>query len=84
MRECQHCKNCFTDETNICPNDGMPTMHTINGETVLEGKYHLESRLGQGGMGVVYCAKHAYLKTRHAIKVILPDLVGNLNRLLEF
>ncbi|MCD9185217.1 MAG: SUMF1/EgtB/PvdO family nonheme iron enzyme [Pyrinomonadaceae bacterium] len=55
----------------------MPTLHTISGEPVLEGKYHLEKRLGQGGMGVVYCAKHAYLKTQHAIKVILPDLVGN-------
>lgn len=52
-------------------------MHTIGGEPVLEGKYHLEKRLGQGGMGVVYCARHAYLKTQHAIKVILPDLVGN-------
>jgi len=44
---------------------------------VLEGKYHLDSRLGQGGMGVVYKARHAYLKTLHAIKIILPDLVGN-------
>ena len=77
MKECQHCKNCFSDEVSICPNDGMPTMHTLSGEPVLEGKYHLEKRLGQGGMGVVYCAKHAYLKTQHAIKVILPDLVGN-------
>ncbi len=55
----------------------MPTMHTIAGEPVLEGKYHLESRLGQGGMGVVYKARHAYLKTQLAIKIILPDLVGN-------
>ncbi len=77
MRECQLCKNCFTDDVNPCPNDGMPTMHTIGGEPVLEGKYHLECRLGQGGMGVVYKARHAYLKTLHAIKIILPDLVGN-------
>lgn len=77
MRECQHCKNCFADEVQTCPNDGMPTMHTISGEPVLEGKYHLESRVGQGGMGVVYKARHAYLKTLHAIKIILPDLVGN-------
>ncbi len=55
----------------------MPTAHTIAGEPVLEGKYHLELRLGQGGMGVVYKARHAYLKTLLAIKVILPDLVGN-------
>ena len=55
----------------------MPTAHTVDGPPVLEGKYHLDSRLGQGGMGVVYKARHAYLKTLHAIKIILPDLVGN-------
>lgn len=77
MKECQLCKKCYTDEVNSCPDDGMPTFHSISGEPVLEGKYHLDKRLGQGGMGVVYCAKHSYLKTQHAIKVILPDLVGN-------
>jgi serine/threonine-protein kinase len=55
----------------------MPTMHTLAGEPVLEGKYHIECRLGQGGMGVVYKARHAFLKTQLAIKIILPDLVGN-------
>lgn len=77
MKECQLCKNCFADAVVTCPNDGMPTVHTISGEPVLEGKYQLECRLGQGGMGVVYKARHAYLKTQLAIKVILPDLVGN-------
>ncbi|HET9479511.1 MAG TPA: protein kinase, partial [Pyrinomonadaceae bacterium] len=37
----------------------------------------LERRLGQGGMGIVFQARHIFLKTSHAIKVILPDLVGN-------
>src|SRR4051795_2477898 len=77
MKECQLCKNCFADNVATCPNDGMPIVHTLPGEPVLEGKYQLECRLGQGGMGVVYKARHAYLKTQLAIKVILPDLVGN-------
>lgn len=77
MKECQICKKCFADDVSTCPDDGMPTAHTLGGEPVLEGKYQLEKRLGQGGMGVVYKARHAYLKTHHAIKVILPDLVGN-------
>jgi eukaryotic-like serine/threonine-protein kinase len=77
MKECQLCKNCFSDSVTTCPHDGMPTVHTIAGEPVLEGKYQIECRLGQGGMGVVYKARHAYLKTQLAIKVILPDLVGN-------
>lgn len=77
MKECQQCKQCYPDEVAVCPDDGMPTFHSIAGEPVLEGKYKLDKRLGQGGMGVVYCARHSYLKTQHAIKVILPDLVGN-------
>ena len=77
MKECQLCKTCYADEVATCPTDGMPTVHTIAGEPVLEGKYHLECRIGQGGMGVVYRARHAYLKTQLAIKIILPDLVGN-------
>ena len=77
MKECQLCKTCYADAVATCPKDGMPTMHTLAGEPVLEGKYQLETRLGQGGMGVVYKARHAYLKTQLAIKIILPDLVGN-------
>jgi serine/threonine-protein kinase len=47
------------------------------GEPTLDARYLLERRLGQGGMGVVFQARHIFLKTAHAIKVILPDLVGN-------
>jgi serine/threonine protein kinase/formylglycine-generating enzyme required for sulfatase activity len=46
-------------------------------EPVLDSRYQLRQRLGQGGMGAVYKARHLFLKTTHAIKVILPDLVGN-------
>jgi eukaryotic-like serine/threonine-protein kinase len=77
MKECQLCKTCFADDVATCPNDGMPTFHSIPGDPVLEGKYMLDRRLGQGGMGIVYKARHSYLKTLLAIKVILPDLVGN-------
>jgi eukaryotic-like serine/threonine-protein kinase len=77
MKECPNCKTCFSDTVSHCPQDGMPTFHSIAGEPILEEKYQLEKRVGQGGMGVVYKATHKYLKTAHAIKVILPDLVGN-------
>src|ERR1035437_137717 len=77
MKECQLCKTCFADDVATCPNDGMPTFHSIPGKPVLEGKYMIDRRLGQGGMGIVYKVRHSYLKTLLAIKVILPDLVGN-------
>jgi len=77
MKECPVCKRCFTDAINHCPDDGDETASTLTGEPTLDGRYLLERRLGQGGMGVVFQARHIFLKTAHAIKIILPDLVGN-------
>lgn len=77
MKECPKCKRCYSDEIDFCPEDESKTFFSIAGEPVLSERYILEKRLGQGGMGVVYLARHSYLKTLHAIKIILPDLVGN-------
>src|SRR5881394_238066 len=77
MRECSEFRSCFADDVLHCPYDGMATAPTLVGDAILDGRYQLEKRLGQGGMGVVFKARHIFLKTQHAIKIILPDLVGN-------
>jgi formylglycine-generating enzyme required for sulfatase activity/serine/threonine protein kinase len=77
MKECPACRRCFPDDINHCPQDGDATTPSLLGEPILDARYQLEKRLGQGGMGVVFQARHIFLKTSHAIKVILPDLVGN-------
>src|ERR1700745_4319106 len=77
MRECSTCHSCFADDVLHCPYDGAGTNQSLAGDAILDSRYQLEKRLGQGGMGVVFKARHIFLKTAHAIKVILPDLVGN-------
>src|SRR5918993_4374370 len=77
MKECPTCRVCFADDVAFCPDDGGATTPSIGGEPILDGRYNLERRLGQGGMGIVYKGRHIFLKTQHAIKIILPDLVGN-------
>jgi eukaryotic-like serine/threonine-protein kinase len=77
MKECPKCRVCFADDVAFCPDDGAGTTPSIGGEPILDGRYNLERRLGQGGMGIVYKGRHIFLKTQHAIKIILPDLVGN-------
>jgi serine/threonine protein kinase len=77
MKECPSCRRCYPDDISHCPQDGDETTPSLIGEPTLDARYLLERRLGQGGMGVVFQARHIFLKTSHAIKVILPDLVGN-------
>ncbi|HEY6802056.1 MAG TPA: bifunctional serine/threonine-protein kinase/formylglycine-generating enzyme family protein [Pyrinomonadaceae bacterium] len=77
MRECPACLKCYDDSVSQCPDDGRPTFNSLPGDLALDGRYLLERRLGEGGMGVVYKAHHKFLKTTRAVKVIKPELVGN-------
>jgi hypothetical protein len=37
------------------------------------GQYKLEEKIGAGGMGVVYRARHALMRRETAVKLLLPD-----------
>ncbi len=43
---------------------------------VIAGRYRLETRIGEGGMGVVYRARHVLIDRVVALKLIRPDLRG--------
>ncbi len=50
---------------------------------LLDGKYQLNSKIGAGGFGVVYCATHIDLGRPVAIKILRPIIGNNAKERLE-
>ena len=70
----------------IAPLFLMDSMHEGLPKTgdVLLGKYLLEQRLGEGGMGVVFAARHEILGQRVAVKLVQPSMVTNQEAVARF
>ncbi len=52
--------------------------------TIIADRYHILSRVGEGGMGQVYLAEHIKMKRKSAIKVMRPALVDDPEALQRF
>jgi serine/threonine-protein kinase len=50
----------------------------------VRGKYLIQSRLGEGGMAIVYKAHHELLDESRALKVIRPDLARDTEFMARF
>lgn len=89
MARCPYCNENHPDELMLCPTTGSvipdtkPAVDPLVG-AVLEGKYQIERKLGEGGMGAVYVGEHRMMKRRVAIKTLLPRYTTNQNAVQRF
>ena len=51
---------------------------------VLDGRYRIISKLGEGGMGEVFAAEHVHIEKRFAIKLLRPEIVSNPEAVTRF
>jgi serine/threonine protein kinase len=51
---------------------------------VLDGRYRLVRKIGEGGMGEVYAAEHMHIEKRFAIKLLRPEIVSNPEAVTRF
>ena len=79
MKQCPNCGAEYPDTTTLCPSDGVAlekTGDSLLGQ-VLAGKYRIDERLNEGGMGAVYRGTHVLMEKTVAVKVLRPSLAAD-------
>jgi tRNA A-37 threonylcarbamoyl transferase component Bud32 len=77
---CAVCNKEVSSQLERCPNDGgelIPVMGDPLVGTTFAEKYEIISILGEGGMSVVYKARHKYMERIVAVKLLHEHLVGD-------
>jgi eukaryotic-like serine/threonine-protein kinase len=88
MKICLDCKREYKEQLVFCPYDGQalvskPVEDDLIG-SIFDGKYHIDKKIGEGGMGIVYKATHILMDTTVAIKMLHPHLSGDRMMLERF
>jgi serine/threonine-protein kinase len=88
VKTCSVCGSEWPDDTKFCPNDGT-TLHAAAAGADLIGsiiadKFHIEKKLGEGGMGTVYLAEHVKMRRKSAIKVMAQSMASDPEAIARF
>ncbi|MFH1437633.1 MAG: serine/threonine-protein kinase [Pseudomonadota bacterium] len=82
---CPYCKKPHPKVISKCPTENatVPETYRLVGDTI-DGKYKLEARIGEGGMGAVYRGTHTAIGRKIAVKVLHADIQSHEEVVFRF
>ncbi len=84
LYECDLCGRVAGEDEVLCPNDGHALQMTQAVPRLLAGRYRLDRRLGEGGMGTVYAATDVPGARDVAVKLIRADQLKDGSAIARF
>jgi serine/threonine protein kinase len=95
MRFCPKCKKKYPDSIRFCPLDGTTLVGEEQAPEALKrererlenkvvGSYQMEDVLAEGGMGIIFLAKHVKLGRKVALKMLRPQFSDNKKAVTRF
>jgi len=84
---CSQCATELVEGAQFCGNCGAPAALGVADPwlgRVVDGRYKVLGRVGEGGMGVVYRVEHLRLGKTAAMKVLTPDMAGKKEMVQRF
>lgn len=86
MKYCSACHKTFPTDYNVCPGDqtALQSAQELQPGMIIRNKYEILDRIGVGGMGAVYRARHVTFNELCAIKIVNDSIAGDSNFLQRF
>ncbi|HET8677114.1 MAG TPA: protein kinase, partial [Blastocatellia bacterium] len=88
MKECPVCGKEMKNHLIYCPFDGQPLVTKTEPDEfvgrLIEEKYRIEEKIGEGGMGKVYRATHIHIGHTVAIKILHSQLASDQTAIERF
>lgn len=85
MKKCPKCAQTYEDRQEVCPIDktALIVVDPMIGR-MLDNRYQVVSKIGEGGMGAIYKAVHSEMGRTCAIKLMTAISTGNEDAVARF
>ena len=83
FEECPACGTCYDTGTTRCAKEHSPLV-LVASPRILAGRYRLDGKLGQGGMGKVYRATDVSLNREVAVKMVRDEFFSDQKAIDKF